>query len=120
MATVDTTISSQFRDPRSRPWVARAFDVSKRFVQRKPLGAFGAFMLVFIVVVALFSPWIARDSLLETHVGDQLKGPSSEYWFGTDANGRDVYSRIVYGAQVAPWSAWGQSVSWPCFPSLWA
>ena len=101
MATVDTAISSQFQASESRPWIVRAGSVCKRFVQRKPLGAFGAFMLLLILFVAIFSPWLAHDGLRETHVGDQLQGPSTTYWLGTDDLGRDVYSRIVYGAQIS-------------------
>ena len=70
------------------------------FVQRKPLGAFGALMLIAIVVIGAFSPWIARDPLSAQHLSDALQGPSSTYWFGTDENGRDLYSRMVYACQV--------------------
>lgn len=101
MANVDTAISSQFQDRQSRPWIVRAGSVSKRFVQRKPLGAFGAFMLILILFVAIFSPWLAKDGLREVHIGEQLTSPNSTYWLGTDASGRDIYSRIVYGAQIS-------------------
>jgi len=101
MATVDTAISSQFEDPRSRPWIVRVGSVSKRFIRRKPLGAFGAFMLILMLLVAIFSPWLAKDGLREAHVGDQLTGPSAKYWLGTDSIGQDIYSRIIYGAQIS-------------------
>ena len=71
-----------------------------RFVRRKPLGAFGAVMLILIVVVAVFSPWIARDPLSAQHLSDSVHGPSSTYWFGTDENGRDIFTRMVYACQV--------------------
>jgi peptide/nickel transport system permease protein len=70
------------------------------FVRRKPLGAFGLFVLIAIVVIALFSPWIARFPYTEQHLSDGLKDPGSKYWFGTDKQGRDVFSRIVIGSQV--------------------
>lgn len=116
MATVDAVISSQFQDRESRPLHTRVLSVCKRFIQRKPLGAFGAFMLVLILTVAIFSPWLARDGLREAHVGDQLTGPSfpslvfdwppfamgeNEYLLGTDSIGQDIYSRIIYGSQIA-------------------
>ncbi len=78
----------------------RAWRATIDFIKRKPLGAFGAFILILVVVVAIFSPWIARDAIGQTHSGDHLLPPSSTYWFGTDHNGRDIYSRIIYGAQV--------------------
>ena len=71
-----------------------------RFVRRKPMGAFGAFMLLAIIVIGVFSPWIARDPLSAQHLSDALQSPSSRYWFGTDENGRDLYSRMVYACQV--------------------
>lgn len=101
MANVDTAISSQFQDRQSRPLIVRIASVCKRFVQRKPLGAFGAFMLLLILFVAVFSPWLAKDGLRDVHIDAVLQGPSTTYWLGTDANGRDIYSRIVYGAQIA-------------------
>jgi len=69
-------------------------------MRTKPLGAFGAVVFVAVLVVALFSPWIAPDGLDQTHPGDELIGPGSKYILGTDHNGRDIFSRLVYGAQV--------------------
>lgn len=70
------------------------------FIRRKPLGAFGLFVLITIVVIAVFSPWIARFPYTEQHLSDGLSDPGSKYWFGTDKQGRDVFSRIVIGSQV--------------------
>lgn len=72
----------------------------RRFAVRKPLGAFGAVVLTIVVIMAIFAPWIAPYPYDELHLGDILKGPSLKYLFGTDENGRDVFSRIVYGAQI--------------------
>ena len=99
-SNVDTSLSTQFSRQEEKPLLPRVLNVIVRFVRGKPLGAFGAFMLVLIVLVGIFSPWIAKDGLKEAHVGEQLQGPSAEYWFGTDESGRDIYSRIIYGAQV--------------------
>jgi peptide/nickel transport system permease protein len=71
-----------------------------RFARSKPLGFFGALMLLLILVLAVFSPWIATHSLVEQDKENFLKGPSADHWFGTDENGRDVFTRIIYGAQV--------------------
>lgn len=69
-------------------------------IVRKPLGAFGAFIMVAVIVLALFAPAIARYPYDQVHLADTLKPPSGKYFFGTDENGRDIFSRIVYGAQV--------------------
>jgi peptide/nickel transport system permease protein len=71
-----------------------------RFARRKPLGAFGAIILILTVVVAVFSPWIARYPYTEPHFSDVLQAPSGTYWFGTDSLGQDFFSRMVIGSQV--------------------
>lgn len=71
-----------------------------RFVAAKPLGALGAFVLVLIVVVGAFAPWIAPYGPDEATLSDSLTGPSAAHWFGADFNGRDIYSRIIFGSQV--------------------
>ena len=71
-----------------------------RFAQRKPLGAFGAALVLGMVVMAIFAPFIAtHEPLLITR--DRLLGPSGAHWFGTDNLGRDTYSLIVYGARTS-------------------
>jgi len=49
--------------------------------------------------VAVFAPWVATHDPLE--VIARMRAPSAEYWFGTDRLGRDIFSRIVYGAQTS-------------------
>jgi len=55
--------------------------------------------LVFVALVAVFAPWVATHDPLE--VIARMRAPSAEYWFGTDRLGRDIFSRIVYGAQTS-------------------
>ncbi|WP_104087215.1 dipeptide/oligopeptide/nickel ABC transporter permease/ATP-binding protein [Arthrobacter sp. GMC3] len=55
--------------------------------------------LLFIVVVAILAPWIAPHDPLET--GDPAQAPSAVHWFGTDRIGRDVLSRLMYGARAS-------------------
>jgi peptide/nickel transport system permease protein len=85
--------------PRERPAPARLFSAIGQFVRRKPLGAFGAFILLTVVLVGVFSPWIAGDPTRAT-LSDTLAGPSAKHWFGADHNGRDIFDRIVFGCQV--------------------
>ncbi len=70
------------------------------FARHKPLGAFGAFILILTVVIAVFSPWIARYPYAEPHFSDALQAPNGTYWFGTDSLGQDFFSRMVIGSQV--------------------
>ncbi len=71
------------------------------FIRRKPLGAFGAAVTLTLIVVAAFAPWIAQYDPLEQNQPQALIGPSFEYWAGTDQFGRDMFSRLVYGARVS-------------------
>jgi peptide/nickel transport system permease protein len=79
-----------------RRWVAGGL----HFARRKPLGAFGALILVLTLIVAVFSPWIARFPFAQPHFSDSLQSPNGTYWFGTDVLGQDFFSRMVIGSQV--------------------
>jgi peptide/nickel transport system permease protein len=75
--------------------------VVTRFVRTKPLGAAGAVIIVGMLALAVFAELLAP---YDPYVGDyglQFARPSAEHWFGTDEFGRDVLSRIMYGARIA-------------------
>jgi peptide/nickel transport system permease protein len=72
-----------------------------QFCRRKPLGAIGGFIVLVLLIMAIFAPWIAPYSYDETIPGARMKAPGAQYWMGTDNLGRDVYSRVVYGASVS-------------------
>jgi peptide/nickel transport system permease protein len=80
--------------------VGRALVGALNYARRQPLGAFGVALVGFFLVVAIFSPWIVRHEPTSS-VALPLLSPSSEYWFGTDAVGRDVFSRTVAGSQIS-------------------
>ncbi len=72
-----------------------------KFIRTKPLGAAGAFIILAMFFVAFFAAVLAP---YDPYVGDyaaQFARPSAEHWFGTDEFGRDVLSRIMYGARIA-------------------
>lgn len=72
-----------------------------RFVRRKPLGALGGLFLFLAVFWAVFAPQIAPYAHDEISLGARLEGPSPAHLFGTDELGRDLFSRITFGAQVS-------------------
>jgi peptide/nickel transport system permease protein len=80
--------------PRGRSWLAR-------FIRRQPLGTAAAIAIFSILVVAALAPWLAPDDPLANDFGAMFAAPSVHHWFGTDAFGRDVLSRIIYGARTA-------------------
>jgi peptide/nickel transport system permease protein len=73
-----------------------------RFLLRHyPLGAIGAAIMGLFVVVAVFAPFITAYDPLSTDARLSLAPPSASHWLGTDFMGRDVYSRLVYGARIS-------------------
>jgi peptide/nickel transport system permease protein len=71
------------------------------FVRRRPLGAAGAAIIVLMILAAVCAPIIAPYDPLETDFLAMLSPPSAEHWLGTDAFGRDLLSRLIYGARTA-------------------
>ncbi|WP_028030360.1 ABC transporter permease [Gemmobacter nectariphilus] len=62
----------------------------------------GGFLTLLVVFGGLFAHWLAPfDPVLDANLMNAEMPPDTEFWFGTDAQGRDVYSRILYGAQIS-------------------
>ena len=76
-------------------------DNLKRFARRKPLGAISAVVLILLALVALFAPLIAPYDPIEQIPGARLLAPSWDHLMGTDNLGRDVFSRVIYGARIS-------------------
>ena len=72
-----------------------------RFARRKPLGAFGAVVALLLILVAIFAPAIAPHDPAETNAALVYAPPGSQLLLGGDQLGRDVFSRLVYGARVS-------------------
>lgn len=71
----------------------------KRTLASAPISAwFGMIVILVYAVCAIFAPWIAPYSESEI-VGKQYLDPSAQFWFGTDQIGRDMFSRVIYGAR---------------------
>lgn len=72
-----------------------------RLIKEKPLGAFGGAIVMGLLFCALLAPWIATHPYDQTNVRNRLKPPGTQFYFGTDNLGRDIFSRIIYGARVS-------------------
>lgn len=68
---------------------------------RYPFAVLGTFILLAMIFIALFAPFLGTVDPQAVTPLNRLKHPSSEFWFGTDALGRDVYSRVMFGARVS-------------------
>ena len=76
-------------------------DLAGRLAREKPLGLFGAFVVLVFFVMAAGSPLIAPYGPNELGVGPRLGDPTRDNIMGTDNLGRDTFSRVVYGARVS-------------------
>ena len=92
MTTAEATI--EYKVPKRRHPVLL-------FVTQQPLGATGLLVIVAMCVCAAFAQWVAPFDPLTVDYASQLARPSAEHWLGTDSFGRDVGSRIIYGARTA-------------------
>jgi peptide/nickel transport system permease protein len=72
-----------------------------RFARQRPLGAAGAVIIVLMLLSAVAAPLIAPYHPLETDFLAQFSPPTTTHWLGTDAFGRDLLSRLLYGARTA-------------------
>jgi len=61
----------------------------------------GFFLIAFFAAIAVFAPWIAPEGFDQENLLGRLQPPSGAHWFGTDELGRDVFSRVLYGARIS-------------------
>src|SRR6187549_1211839 len=72
-----------------------------RRLHARPSAMVGLGVVVFFVLLAIFAPWIAPHDPIATSWTAIRKAPSAAHWFGTDEIGRDVLSRVIYGARAS-------------------
>lgn len=92
--------------PVRRGWPWRAWRVTRR----QPLGVAGGAVLAAMVVVAILAPWLAPFDPIEGDPAALYVPPNATYWLGTDAFGRDMLSRMIWGARVSLLVGFGASV----------
>src|SRR5690554_2559913 len=73
----------------------------RRFMRRYPTVIFGCIVLVAVVLASLLAPWITAHNPLDINPSNRMKPPSAEHIFGTDALGRDLFSRTLYGGRIS-------------------
>jgi len=76
-------------------------EVVRRMFKEKPLGSVGLIILIIFFIVGFASPILAPHDIYEINLIDRLQGPSSRYFLGTDNLGRDMLSRIIWGARIS-------------------
>ena len=72
-----------------------------RWLWRRPIILAGLVLVLVMVILAVASPLFATHDPIRLNPTERLKPPSAEHWFGTDHLGRDIYSRVIYGARIS-------------------
>ncbi len=80
--------------------LARHWRVLRYVIGENPLSVVAAGLFAAFVLLALFGPWLALYDPLASHVGPALSPPNWAHWFGTDALGRDILSRVIVAARL--------------------
>ena len=93
---IDSIADRLAEEPRSG-WLATTMG----FVRRRPLGAIGGFVVVLMLVTAAGAGVLAPYDPVTVDFGAMLARPNAAHWLGTDAFGRDVLSRLIYGSRTA-------------------
>ncbi|WP_296579345.1 ABC transporter permease [Phreatobacter sp.] len=72
-----------------------------RLVRRYPTIAIGGSLVVAVILMAIFAPFLGTTDPTAISTRMRTREPSAQFWFGTDMLGRDIYSRVLYGARVS-------------------
>ena len=72
-----------------------------RLFREKKLGAIGLIIVVVFLLAGIFADFLAPYGIMEFSMANRMKGPMAGHWLGTDHFGRDLFSRIIYGARIS-------------------
>lgn len=73
----------------------------RNFLRQSSLARIGFVIACLLLILAVFAPWLSPDNPASQNLGARLQGPSLSHWMGTDELGRDILSRVIYGARVS-------------------
>lgn len=90
--------------PRSRAWY---WDVWVQMLRQKPLGTIGALIVLVMLAAAVLADVVAPYGFSQTSLRERFQGGSAAHWLGTDHLGRDVLTRLLYGARVSLYVGFG-------------
>ncbi len=97
-STGERTIEYLVKEKKRPPFLV---DILTRLVKTKPLGTVGGFIVIFMFLVGIFADQLAPYGMNEFVLSERLLPPSTTHFFGTDNLGRDLLSRIIYGARIS-------------------
>jgi peptide/nickel transport system permease protein len=99
MSRVGAWLSNESPGTRLQANLGRAWRLSVSLAHN-PLAVLGALIIVSLILVAAFAPWIAPESPIGQNLSNRLQPPGADHWMGTDELGRDIFSRVVYGSRI--------------------
>ena len=97
MATPEIYIEADDLLEQHKSWWVKLW----RLCKRQPLGTAGALVVISMVVMAMFAEYISPYDPEVNAFEHMLEAPNAEFWFGTDQFGRDILTRLIYGARTA-------------------
>jgi peptide/nickel transport system permease protein len=80
------------------PWAEAWYSFKKN-----KLAVVGTVIVLFFILLAIFAPLITPEGINDQKMEVRLQAPSADHWFGTDDFGRDIFSRVVFGARISLW-----------------
>ncbi|MBA7624539.1 Glutathione transport system permease protein GsiD [subsurface metagenome] len=95
---MDDSSSGGVAETKRHSWLV-AFLI--RLVKEKPLGTVGGIITLLLLLTGIFANFIAPYGMNEAWVGDYLAAPSARLWLGADNLGRDILSRVIFGARIS-------------------
>ena len=112
---IDQTTAQEAAEPGRRArWLAAIRD----FARHRTLGAVGAVVVLVMLVFAVFAGVLAPYDPVAVDFGAMLAAPNSTHWLGTDAFGRDVLSRLIYGSRTALLVGFGAALMGATFGAI--
>ena len=97
MAASKTIVDVIAKGSPQTSWAKKIIELTRR----KPLGAAGAFVVLFFIVIAALADFITPYDPIKNSLESMHLAPDMAHWFGTDQFGRDILTRIIYGARTA-------------------
>lgn len=94
----------RLRMAKPRTWYV---DLLVRLIETKPMATVGLLIVIVLLVVAIFADAIAPEGINDVNIANRLQPPSGGHLMGTDPLGRDLFSRIVHGARISVFVAFG-------------
>ena len=101
---IDATLPRRTAPARSRPWY---LDVWVQMVRRKPLGTAGGVIVLVMLAAAVGAEWISPYGFAQTSLRERFIAMNGSHWLGTDQLGRDLLTRLIYGARISLYVGFG-------------